>query len=149
MLKERYNFVDITIFLRNENGRYTNITDYTFIGENETVELHGINSELVIMLCGFMRKKERYGCEITVPELLALANIRNSQFLDHIAVGMDKEVAETMIAVMCSEKIKDYAHGRICSVKDTDKVVYEFMRCRRSGSNRSYPVIFTKEFRLV
>lgn len=141
--------MDITIFLRKEDGRYTNITDYTFIGENETIELHGINFELVIMLCGFMRKKERYGCEITVPELLALANIRSNQFLEHITVGIDKDVAEMLIAVMCSEKIKDYAYGRICCVQDTDKTVCEFMRCRRLGSNRSYPVVLTKEFRLV
>lgn len=149
MLKKRYNFVDITILLRKEDGRYTNITDYTFIGKNETVELHGINSELVIMLCGFMWKKERYGCEITVSELLALANIRSSQFLEHIAVGMEKDIAEMLIAVMCSEKIKDYAYGRICCVQNTDKVIYEFMRCRRAGSSRSYPVVLTKEFRLV
>ncbi len=148
MLRSRYNFVDISIFLRVKGNEYVNLTDYTFTNENEQVILNDIDSEYAIMFCSFM-KKERYASEITVPELLTLADIKNQQFARQIACGIDDDISQQLIAIMCAKKIIDYAYGRCVRVDDTAKIAYAFQRQKFVDRKRVYPTVLTKEFRLV
>lgn len=149
MLKARYNFVDISIFLKVTGNEYVNLTDYVFTSENERVILNNIDSEFVIMLCSFI-KKERYASEITVPELLTLADIKNRQFVKQIACGLDDDISQQMIATMCAKKIIDYAYGRCVRIdNNASKITYEFQRQKFVDRKRVYPTVLTKEFRLV
>lgn len=145
MLKARYNFVDISVLSRTDDGEYINLTDYTFTSENEKIKLN-LKERFAIMFCSFF-KKERYAAGITVPELLMLADIKNQNFTKQIEKGVDKETSQQLIAIMCAKKIIDYDYGRCINIENTS--AYAFQRHKIINKKHVYSTVLTKEFQSV
>lgn len=149
-LLSKYNFVDISIYMRVQTGEYVNITDYIVSDDNEHISLKS-DAKFVLTFCSFI-KQERYACSITLTELLKLAGIHDTAFLRRFKDSLKDGDNDELLAVLCAKKIVDYNYGKILR-KDGNENTYSFHRqgyTKVEGKNkRIYPLIFEKTLYIV
>lgn len=127
--KAKYDFVDISVMMRKEDGTYLNLTDFNFnVSAENPLSLSGIKSAFALVFCTFARRREQLiGCEVSLEELLALAGIKGKRLVSQLRSGTEPEFANQMIAVVCAKKIVDYAYGK-CLRLEGESLTYEFHR---------------------
>lgn len=145
--KAKYDFVDISVMMRKENGTYLNLTDFNFnVSAENLLSLSGIKSAFALVFCTFARRREQLiGCEVSLEELLALAGIKGKRLVSQLRSGTEPEFANQMIAVVCAKKIVDYAYGK-CLRLEGESLTYEFHRQTFENGKRVYPIVLTKAF---
>lgn len=145
--KAKYDFVDISVMMRKEDGTYLNLTDFNFnVSAENPLSLSGIKSAFALVFCTFARRREQLiGCEVSLEELLALAGIKGKRLVSQLRSGTEPEFANQMIAVVCAKKIVDYAYGK-CLRLEGESLTYEFHRQTFENGKRVYPVVLTKAF---
>ena len=145
--KAKYDFVDISVMLRKEDGTYLNLTDFNFnVSAENILSLSGIKSAFALVFCTFARRREQLiGCEVSLEELLALAGIKGKRLVSQLRSGTEPEFANQMIAVVCAKKIVDYAYGK-CLRLEGESLTYEFHRQTFENGKRVYPIVLTKAF---
>lgn len=145
--KAKYNFVDISVMMRKEDGTYLNLTDFNFnVSAENLLSLSGIKSAFALVFCTFARRREQLiGCEVSLEELLALAGIKGKRLVSQLRSGTEPEFANQMIAVVCAKKIVDYAYGK-CLRLEGESLTYEFHRQTFENGKRVYPIVLTKAF---
>ena len=147
-LKDKYEFVNISVLLRTNDGDYLNVTDLNLCEEKEKLTLNS-TARLLISFCTFF-KKERYASEATVEELLALAHIsRKSPIIELLTKGFDEETAFQLVVQLCAKKILEYAYGRATKRVEEDGIYYDFARHRRIEGKAVYPVMLSKKMEKV
>lgn len=143
-LKDKYEFVDISVLMKTNDGEYLNVTDLNLCEEKEKLALNS-NAKLLLSFCTFF-KKERYASEVTVEELLALAHISpKSPSVELLTKGFDEETALQLIVQVCAKKILEYAYGRAIKRTERDGIYYDFARHRRINGKAVYPVMLSKK----
>lgn len=145
--KAKYDFVDISVMMRKEDGTYLNLTDFNFnVSAENILSLSGIKSAFALVFCTFARRREQLiGCEVSLEELLALAGIKGKRLVSQLRSGTEPEFANQMIAVVCAKKIVDYAYGK-CLRLEGESLTYEFHRQTFENGKRVYPIVLTKAF---
>ena len=145
--KAKYDFVDISVMMRKEDGTYLNLTDFNFnLSAENLLSLSGIKSAFALVFCTFARRREQLiGCEVSLEELLALAGIKGKRLVSQLRSGTEPEFANQMIAVVCAKKIVDYAYGK-CLRLEGESLTYEFHRQTFENGKRVYPIVLTKAF---
>ena len=145
--KAKYDFVDISVMMRKEDGTYLNMTDFNFnVSAENILSLSGIKSAFALVFCTFARRREQLiGCEVSLEELLALAGIKGKRLVSQLRSGTEPEFANQMIAVVCAKKIVDYAYGK-CLRLEGESLTYEFHRQTFENGKRVYPIVLTKAF---
>ena len=145
--KAKYDFVDISVMMRKEDGTYLNLTDFNFnVSAENPLSLSGIKSAFALVFCTFARRREQLiGCEVSLEELLALAGIKGKRLVSQLRSGTEPEFANQMIAVVCAKKIVDYAYGK-CLRPEGESLTYEFHRQTFENGKRVYPIVLTKAF---
>ena len=145
--KAKYDFVDISVMMRKEDGTYLNLTDFSFnVSAENPLSLSGIKSGFALVFCTFARRREQLiGCEVSLEELLALAGIKGKRLVSQLRSGTEPEFANQMIAVVCAKKIVDYAYGK-CLRLEGESLTYEFHRQTFENGKRVYPIVLTKAF---
>lgn len=145
--KAKYDFVDISVMMRKEDGTYLNLTDFNFnVSAENILSLSGIKSAFALVFCTFARRREQLiGCEVSLEELLALAGIKGKRLVSQLRSGAEPEFANQMIAVVCAKKIVDYAYGK-CLRLEGESLTYEFHRQTFENGKRVYPIVLTKAF---
>lgn len=145
--KAKYDFVDISVMMRKEDGTYLNLTDFNFnVSAENILSLSGIKSAFALVFCTFARRREQLiGCEVSLEELLALAGIKGKRLVSQLRSGTEPEFANRMIAVVCAKKIVDYAYGK-CLRLEGESLTYEFHRQTFENGKRVYPIVLTKAF---
>lgn len=145
--KAKYDFVDISVMMRKEDGTYLNLTDFNFnVSAENLLSLSGIKSAFALVFCTFARRREQLiGCEVSLEELLALAGIKGKRLVSQLRSGTEPEFANQMIAVVCAKKIVDYAYGK-CLRLEGESLMYEFHRQTFENGKRVYPIVLTKAF---
>lgn len=145
--KAKYDFVDISVMMRKEDGTYLNLTDFNFnVSAENLLSLSGIKSAFALVFCTFARRREQLiGCEVSLEELLALAGIKGKRLVSQLRSGTEPEFANQMIAVVCAKKIVDYAYGK-CIRLEGESLTYEFHRQTFENGKRVYPIVLTKAF---
>lgn len=145
--KAKYDFVDISVMMRKEDGTYLNLTDFNFnVSAENLLSLSGIKSAFALAFCTFARRREQLiGCEVSLEELLALAGIKGKRLVSQLRSGTEPEFANQMIAVVCAKKIVDYAYGK-CLRLEGESLTYEFHRQTFENGKRVYPIVLTKAF---
>lgn len=145
--KAKYDFVDISVMMRKEDGTYLNLTDFNFnVSAENPLSLSGIKSAFALVFCTFARRREQLiGCEVSLEELLALAGIKGKRLVSQLRSGTEPEFANQMIAVVCAKKIVDYAYGK-CLRLEGESLTYEFHRQTFENGKRVYPIVLTKAF---
>lgn len=145
--KAKYDFVDISVMMRKEDGTYLNLTDFNFnVSAENLLSLSGIKSAFALVFCTFARRREQLiGCEVSLEELLALAGIKGKRLVSRLRSGTEPEFANQMIAVVCAKKIVDYAYGK-CLRLEGESLTYEFHRQTFENGKRVYPIVLTKAF---
>lgn len=145
--KAKYDFVDISVMMRKEDGTYLNLTDFNFnVSAENPLSLSGIKSAFALVFCTFARRREQLiGCEVSLEELLALAGIKGKRLVSQLRSGTEPEFANQMIAVVCAKKIVDYAYGK-CLRLEGESLTYEFHRQTFENGKRVYPIALTKAF---
>ena len=145
--KAKYDFVDISVMMRKEDGTYLNLTDFNFnLSAENPLSLSGIKSAFALVFCTFARRREQLiGCEVSLEELLALAGIKGKRLVSQLRSGTEPEFANQMIAVVCAKKIVDYAYGK-CLRLEGESLTYEFHRQTFENGKRVYPIVLTKAF---
>lgn len=145
--KAKYDFVDISVMMRKEDGTYLNLTDFNFnVSAENPLSLSGIKSAFALVFCTFARRREQLiGCEVSLEELLALAGIKGKRLVSQLRSGTEPEFANQMIAVVCAKKIVDYAYGK-CLRLEGESLAYEFHRQTFENGKRVYPIVLTKAF---
>ncbi|MBD9292812.1 MAG: hypothetical protein EGS42_13190 [Coprococcus eutactus] len=145
--KAKYDFVDISVMMRKEDGTYLNLTDFNFnVSAENLLSLSGIKSAFALVFCTFARRREQLiGCEVSLEELLALAGIKGKRLVSQLRSGTEPEFANQMIAVVCAKKIVDYAYGK-CLRLEGESLTYEFHRQTFENGKRVYPIVLTKAF---
>lgn len=145
--KAKYDFVDISVMMRKEDGTYLNLTDFNFnVSAENPLSLSGIKSAFALVFCTFARRREQLiGCEVFLEELLALAGIKGKRLVSQLRSGTEPEFANQMIAVVCAKKIVDYAYGK-CLRLEGESLTYEFHRQTFENGKRVYPIVLTKAF---
>ena len=145
--KAKYDFVDISVMMRKEDGTYLNLTDFNFnVSAENLLSLSGIKSAFALVFCTFARRREQLiGCEFSLEELLALAGIKGKRLVSQLRSGTEPEFANQMIAVVCAKKIVDYAYGK-CLRLEGESLTYEFHRQTFENGKRVYPIVLTKAF---
>lgn len=145
--KAKYDFVDISVMMRKEDGTYLNLTDFNFnVSAENLLSLSGIKSAFALVFCTFARRREQLiGCEVSLEELLALAGIKGKRLVSQLRSGTEPEFANQMIAVVCAKKIVDYAYGK-CLRLEGESITYEFHRQTFENGKRVYPIVLTKAF---
>lgn len=145
--KAKYDFVDISVMMRKEDGTYLNLTDFNFnVSAENPLSLSGIKSAFALVFCTFARRREQLiGCEVSLEELLALAGIKGKRLVSQLRSGTEPEFANQMIAVVCAKKIVDYAYGK-CLRLEGESLTYEFHRQTFEDGKRVYPIVLTKAF---
>lgn len=145
--KAKYDFVDISVLMRKEDGTYLNLTDFNFnVSAENPLSLSGIKSAFALVFCTFARRREQLiGCEVSLEELLALAGIKGKRLVSQLRSGTEPEFANQMIAVVCAKKIVDYAYGK-CLRLEGESLTYEFHRQTFENGKRVYPIVLTKAF---
>lgn len=149
----RYAFSDITVYMRNEKGTYTNLTDYTISDDNESICIKS-NSEYVLMFCSYFYNayKSKVACrvcDISLNGLLVLAGIGDMSFIRRFDDGCDKN--ESLLAILCARKITNYNYGVAMQDKE-NPMIYRFYRQfwekdEETGRNRRYKgEVLAKEF---
>lgn len=151
-LLQKYTFTDITVFARNPEGNYVNLTDYQVLGsDNEVKFFHSTAPYLVTFhsfLCGiYERRGERpYVCEVTLEDLKELAGQKDVSFFRRF-VGADKVLNEEQVALFCAWKISEYYSG-VCLL--CDGCTYEFYRTASQKIGDRYQKykkkLFSKKF---
>lgn len=134
----KYDFADITIFMRmsNDDSQYINLTEYEVGGENQILTLNA-NSKYIIILNSFMynsnKKKgeNNYICDIDVDDLMKLAYLSNPAILMKFKSHLGKFYDE-LFAILCAKRILDYRYGEIVKVGEN---CYSFSRL---SFNQSY-----------
>lgn len=145
--KAKYDFVDISVMMRKEDGTYLNLTDFNFnVSAENILSLSGIKSAFALVFCTFARRREQLiGCEVSLEELLALAGIKGKRLVSQLRSGTEPEFANQMIAVVCAKKIVGYAYGK-CLRLEGESLTYEFHRQTFENGKRVYPIVLTKAF---
>jgi hypothetical protein len=145
--KAKYDFVDISVMMRKEDGTYLNLTDFNFnVSAENPLSLSGIKSAFALVFCTFAKRREQLiGCEVSLEELLALAGIKGKRLVSQLRSGTEPEFANQMIAVVCAKKIVDYAYGK-CLRLEGESLTYEFHRQTFENGKRVYPIVLTKAF---
>lgn len=145
--KAKYDFGDISVMMRKEDGTYLNLTDFNFnVSAENPLSLSGIKSAFALVFCTFARRREQLiGCEVSLEELLALAGIKGKRLVSQLRSGTEPEFANQMIAVVCAKKIVDYAYGK-CLRLEGESLTYEFHRQTFENGKRVYPIVLTKAF---
>lgn len=146
MLKSQYNFVDIS-FLANIGGnQYIDLSDYSFVYENEKMEFKNLrgNPEFLITFCSYI-KGDRYVADITLEELMSLARISNGQFTNHLTYKVDDDIQIYLEALIAAKKILNYNYGKAERV-DKDLNIYNFKIHKYVDGKHVYPTIFQKQF---
>lgn len=145
--KAKYDFVDISVMMRKEDGTYLNLTDFNFnVSAENLLSLSRIKSAFALVFCTFARRREQLiGCEVSLEELLALAGIKGKRLVSQLRSGTEPEFANQMIAVVCAKKIVDYAYGK-CLRLEGESLTYEFHRQTFENGKRVYPIVLTKAF---
>ena len=145
--KAKYDFVDISVMMRKEDGTYLDLTDFNFnVSAENLLSLSGIKSAFALVFCTFARRREQLiGCEVSLEELLALAGIKGKRLVSQLRSGTEPEFANQMIAVVCAKKIVDYAYGK-CLRLEGESLTYEFHRQTFENGKRVYPIVLTKAF---
>lgn len=145
--KAKYDFVDISVMMRKEDGTYLNLTDFNFnVSAENPLSLSGIKSAFALVFCTFARRREQLiGCEVSLEELLALAGVKGKRLVSQLRSGTEPEFANQMIAVVCAKKIVDYAYGK-CLRLEGESLTYEFHRQTFENGKRVYPIVLTKAF---
>ena len=145
--KAKYDFVDISVMMRKEDGTYLNLTDFNFnVSAENLLSLSGIKSAFALVFCTFARRREQLiGCEVSLEELLALAGIKGKRLVSQLRSGTEPEFANQMIAVVCAKKIVDYAYGK-CLRLEGESLTYEFHRQTFENGKRVYPIVLAKAF---
>lgn len=143
---ERYNFVDISIFMRTSNGLYLNLTDFILSEENDLIDL-GCKAEFVLVFFSF-KKKERYVCDITLSELLKLANITDKAFIKRLAGCSAGGNNRELLAIFCAKEIVNYRYGRILKDGEFTYTFHRqsFVKNEEGKKKRVYPTVLKKEF---
>lgn len=140
-LQEKYNFSDISILYRMENGRYMNLSDFEFGIMPENVILENQGRFLLALFTPFTAYRKLV-CPVVLSELLQLANIRNERFVIQAKTGTEDE-GDNILALICAKKIMNYNRGK-CILKETsDGMICEFVRYDGYGRKRT---VLTKNF---
>lgn len=141
-LLKKYNFVDIYIFGKADNGEYISLTDWYLCKENATLKFDTDSQFLV----GFStyQNREYYVADISIDELIELAGLNpNTHFVSQMLNGVDDEQSNNLLAIYCSQKIVNYNNGRCCLV---DNNTYAFKRRKNIGNGkRTMEVVLAKE----
>lgn len=105
--KAKYDFVDISVMMRKEDGTYLNLTDFNFnVSAENPLSLSGIKSAFALVFCTFARRREQLiGCEVSLEELLALAGIKGKRLVSQLRSGTEPEFANQMIAVVVRRRL--------------------------------------------
>lgn len=144
-LLSKYNFVDLSVYMKTQTGEYLNLTEFVISDDNEAIVLKS-NSKFVIMLCSFI-KKDRYICDVTLSELLALSGIHDVAFLRRFKDSSNNGDNDELLAVLCAKKIVDYNYGKVIKKENE---VYSFHRQAfakiEEKRKKVYPCILEKVF---
>lgn len=97
-------------------------------------------------------KNYRWVTDVTLPELLELANLHGKNFIGTIITNVD--IGETLLAQVCAWKIMNYTYGSIVQTSDDkNSRTFQFIRQRfvneESSRKRDHYVVFEKDFRKV
>lgn len=147
-LKPNYKFVDFSILRKTSDGRYVDVTDFSFSDIEDTV-IQTFNTNAPYILCMYVfAVQEQYFCEVTVPELCNLAGIKpDGEFVKHLRNSIDEVVADEILAQLCANKIVNYLYGK--AVKKENSTEYEFFRQSYNNSAataRNCPCVLRKTF---
>jgi len=141
-LENKYNFVDIYIFGRVDNG-YISLSDWHMSEEHSCVMKFDSDSKYLIGFNMF-RKREYYIAEISLEELMILAGITTTtNFVKQFRNGVEEDNANDLMAIMCSQKILNYGFGK-CVKTDSGM---EFKRRQLINGKREYVVVLKKKMR--
>lgn len=145
-LRERYAFRDISVFVRMDNGLYSDMSGY-FLTEERIHTFISSEAPFVLAFCAFA-KDDLYISEATIEDLLALADITNPKFISQVRSGMESDLADQILAMICANKVFNYAYGKCaCSAVKNNEYTYQFTRQKWTNTKRHYPVVLEKTFR--
>ena len=153
-LKEKYNFSDVSVLIRQSNGTYINLSllELSEIGIGRIWDYSGlivkpnhIQSQYALSLFCTVRSVL---CEVTLEELQLLANAKGTKFVNQVKArtGYDKsdKEGENILALILAKKILNYRWGKcqLVSLEDNE-AVYAFVR--NTGKNE-YRTVLEKKF---
>ena len=131
LMLPQYRFTDITVFMNTNNkGEYLNITDYSFVEEENERLYFESDSPFIIMFCSFCYPSCRnkgetvYICDITLEELTSMAGVRDKAFLKRFS-SSEGESHNELLAILCARRILDYRYGKVIKGEDN---TYSFYR---------------------
>ena len=143
-IKSKYNFADISVLYKTENG-YINLSDFDLnYYKSEQGYIFPMKARFIIAVCLFGRKF-LYTEVNDISELLTIAGISNEKFIAQVGTGLTPEIKEQI----CANKITNYAYG---TVKQNEKDIMMFDFCRlkfvkENGRNvKRFPAVLTKKF---
>lgn len=135
-LQKKYNFSDISVLYRMNNGTYINLTDFEFGIVPEYIVLEERQSRFLLALFAPCTAGRNCLCPVTLSEILQLANVRNERFVTQTRTGTEAE-GDNILALVCAKKIMNYGRGK-CVLKETsDGMICEFMRYDEYGNRRT------------
>lgn len=153
-LKRRYNFADISVMMRVEDGKYLNVTDLNLTEDKEYIELNGCDSEFVFCFCTFC-KQEMYAAPVTYEELVELS--RTKKVIQSITETFKKEEENYAVQIgvqVAAKKILNSTFGYAEQRIEEEEMWYDFKRCLRpvgeDGKRRKvYTTVLSKKFERV
>lgn len=145
--KKRYNFHDISVYYKQKNGLYIDLTEFEITARNEEKHLPS-EAKYVISFLNTRAENRKCISEISLEEMLILANQKSERFTKQLK-QCDSMEGENFLALYCAKKIVNYKCGRIRLIEEesTEKEgIYVF--ARHDGHN-NYPEVLTKTFRRI
>ena len=146
-MHEKYKFVDITIYIKGmDKNEYINLSDFQITTENGFTNFASEDKFLIGLGTHFTKLKgEIFVAPITLDELLALADIKDTQYINRVLRETSDE-GEEFLAMLCAKKIRQYMHGKIImTASSDDSYTYDFKRLKNKNRCRIYPTILTKK----
>jgi len=147
--KKSYNFHDISIYCRKENGMYLDLTEFE-IGESNREILLPTNEQYVISFINTIATRHKCISETDLTELQILANLKSDRFVKQLKRCAGKEdEGDNLLALYCAKTIVNYNYGKGMLIEEEsteESGIYAFTR--HDGCNH-YPVVLKKEFRRI
>ena len=149
-IKNKYNFADVSVLYRTENG-YINLSDFDLAFYKDEQEYNfPMTAPFIIAVCLFDRRF-LYTEVQDISELLTLADIRSEKFVTQIGTGLPETVKEQVLGQLCANKITHYDYGTIRQTKGL--MNFEFCRLKYKKENgklvKYYPPVLSKKFHIA
>jgi len=149
-IKSKYNFSDISVLYRTENG-YINLSDFDLNYYKQEMEyMFPMKARFILAICLFGRKF-LYTEIDDVSELLILAGIGNEKFIAQVGTGLSPEIKEQILAQICAGKITNYSLGTVKQSQDV--MTFDFCRLKYVKENgksvKTFPSVLRKKFNIA